>query len=159
MRIESPGGRPYHVSLLFESTADGHEGWVAKVDELPGCVSQGPTVEAALHNLDDAATAWLEYARDHETPAPEPRSAGEYSGRFLLRTPSSLHEALVREAAREGVSLNQFATTVLGAAVGWRMPQAFQPERLWFQSNLATAFKQADAPAGAAPPTPKPQTT
>lgn len=42
------------------------------------------------------------------------------SGKFLVRVPSSLHAQLVEEARREGVSLNQFVTSALAGAVGWR---------------------------------------
>jgi len=35
------------------------------------------------------------------------------SGRFVVRLPKSLHAALEREAAREGVSLNQLVVTKL----------------------------------------------
>jgi hypothetical protein len=34
--------------------------------------------------------------------------------------PTSLHEELVRASDRDGVSLNQFITSVLAGAVGWR---------------------------------------
>lgn len=42
------------------------------------------------------------------------------SGRFLIRMPQSLHDALAREAEHEGVSLNTLITNALSGAVGWR---------------------------------------
>lgn len=42
------------------------------------------------------------------------------SGRVLLRMPASLHELLVAEAERDGVSLNQFAVAALASAVRWK---------------------------------------
>jgi HicB-like protein involved in pilus formation len=39
---------------------------------------------------------------------------------LLLRMPASLHEDLARASDRDGVSLNQFITSVLASAVGWR---------------------------------------
>jgi hypothetical protein len=38
--------------------------------------------------------------------------------------PQSLHAELARAAEREDVSLNQFITNSLAAAVGWRRPEA-----------------------------------
>ena len=38
--------------------------WVAEVPSLPGCISQGPTREAAIENIKDAIQAWTEAARD-----------------------------------------------------------------------------------------------
>jgi hypothetical protein len=49
-------------------------------------------------------------------------AAGEpgHSGRLLLRMPPSLHGELARAADADGVSLNQFITSALASAVGWR---------------------------------------
>jgi antitoxin HicB len=46
-----------------------------------------------------------------------------FSGKFIVRIPRSLHRDLVRRAAEEGVSLNQFATVALARAVGWSAPR------------------------------------
>jgi hypothetical protein len=61
----------------------------------------------------------VEEVPPQETAA-KPRSrAGRYSGRLLLRMPAGLHEDLARASDRNGVSLNQFITSVLAGAVGW----------------------------------------
>jgi len=57
--------------------------------------------------------------REDATPKQRQRG-GAYSGRLLLRMPRSLHEELARASDRDGVSLNQFITGALAAAVGWR---------------------------------------
>lgn len=44
------------------------------------------------------------------------------SGKFVVRLPASLHGQLVKEAEKEGVSLNQFVVAALAGAVGWRVP-------------------------------------
>jgi predicted RNase H-like HicB family nuclease len=51
--------------------ADGG-GYLARVPELPGCLSDGPTPEAAATNVQDAIKAWIEAAQDlgHEVPPP-----------------------------------------------------------------------------------------
>lgn len=49
------------------------------------------------------------------TGKPKPGTA--YSGRFLVRMPSDLHEQLVQAAAREHLSLNRFVTGVLAESV------------------------------------------
>ena len=50
------------------------------------------------------------------------RSVGEsaymdYSGKFTVRLPRSLHQALVERAEKEGVSLNLFVTNALSRTV------------------------------------------
>jgi len=111
---------PYHVVMVRDEAPDGSAaGWVAWVEELPGCVSQGETAEEAVSMIREAMELWLEAAIDAGDPVPLPRPAEGYSGRFVLRIPSSLHAALDAGARREGVSMNQYAAALLAGAVGW----------------------------------------
>jgi RNA polymerase sigma-B factor len=48
----------------------------------------------------------------------KPKQPSSYSGKFLVRMPSELHERLARAAEREDVSLNRFVTDVLATSVG-----------------------------------------
>jgi hypothetical protein len=59
-------------------------------------------------------------APPEDSSSKQRQRAGNYSGRLLLRMPTSLHEELARASDRDGVSLNQFITGVLASAVGWR---------------------------------------
>ncbi len=45
-------------------------GYVAHVPALKGCVSQGPTKEAALANLKEAAEAYVECLIEDDLPIP-----------------------------------------------------------------------------------------
>jgi predicted RNase H-like HicB family nuclease len=57
------------VNLIFDPE---YNGYVADVPQLPGCMSQGKTVEAALKNVRKAITAYLTVARDEGvSPFPE----------------------------------------------------------------------------------------
>jgi RNA polymerase sigma-B factor len=55
------------------------------------------------------------------------RKKGGASGRLLLRMPQSLHAELTEAAEHEAVSLNQFITNSLAAALAWRQPRDEQP--------------------------------
>jgi len=105
---------PYTIELQRAAP----DGWFARVKELPGCMSQGDTAEEALAMIQEAMLAWLEVALQEKVPIPEPRSAEEYSGKFVVRVPRSLHRDLVEAAEHEGVSLNQYINVVLAQAVG-----------------------------------------
>lgn len=48
----------------------------------------------------------------------KPKRTSTYSGKFLVRMPSELHEQLAHAAQREDVSLNKFVTEVLATSVG-----------------------------------------
>ncbi len=49
-----------------------------------------------------------------------PERAAKHSGKLLVRMPATLHDELAHAAETEGVSLNQWITGALAAAVGWR---------------------------------------
>jgi hypothetical protein len=63
---------------------------------------------------------WVSEALERGEHVPEPRAMSGHSGRLLLRMPQSLHAELARAADGESISLNQFITTALASAVGWR---------------------------------------
>lgn len=94
--------------------------FAASVPELPGCFAEGATREEALDNLQDALKSWLSAAVDSEIEIPSPKGEaepGEYSGRFSVRVPRSLHRRLAMRAEAEGCSLNQLVSTTLAEAV------------------------------------------
>lgn len=111
--IEYYLGLPYTIELQHDE-----EGWFARVKELPGCMSQGDTAEEAAAMIQDAMRSWLEVALEDGVPIPEPRPEEEYSGKFVVRVPRSLHRKLVEAADREGVSLNQYINVALAHATG-----------------------------------------
>ena len=49
--------RQFLVNLIFDPE---YKGYVADVPQLPGCMSQGKTVEAAIRNVQKAIKAYLE---------------------------------------------------------------------------------------------------
>ena len=57
------------VNLIFDPE---YNGYVADVPQLPGCMSQGKTVEAALKNIRKAIKVYLKAApRDVRAPSQE----------------------------------------------------------------------------------------
>lgn len=68
----------YPIIIEPLSQEDGG-GFLARVPDLPGCMSDGETPEEAVTNVQDAIAAWLEAAAEHgrRVPAPSPRLAAE----------------------------------------------------------------------------------
>ena len=96
--------------------SDEDAGFIAEVPDLPGCNAWGATEADAAREVKDAIAAWLQAARAAGKPAPTPREVQplqNYSGKFLVRVPRSVHARLVRSAGAEGVSLNQYVAGVL----------------------------------------------
>lgn len=105
---------PYKV-VIYPSPEGGY---AVEIPELPGCISQGETLQEALEMIEDAKRCWIADALEKGDPIPEPVDEN-YSGRILVRAPKSLHRALTEKARAEGVSLNQYIVYQLARAVGW----------------------------------------
>jgi antitoxin HicB len=138
---------PYTIEL--SRTPD--EGWFVRVKELPGCMSQGDTAEEALEMIQEAMSLWLETALEDGLTIPKPRPVEDYSGKFVVRLPRSLHRDLAERAAEEGVSLNQFVAAALAQAVGRAQaspphPSESRSEASW--PGLKTGVRRALLAAG-----------
>lgn len=108
---------PYTIEV-YRDNSDGEEGFVARVIELPGCLTQADSFVELEGMIQDAMRAWIETAIEDGQPVPEPRMLDEYSGKFVIRLPKSLHRQLVERASKEGVSLNALVSVALGQYVG-----------------------------------------
>ncbi|MCD7862529.1 MAG: toxin-antitoxin system HicB family antitoxin [Lachnospiraceae bacterium] len=78
-----------------------------RILELDGCQSTGATLDELYESLNEAMEGYLEVKLENQLPVPIPSTTDGYSGKFVVRLPKSLHQRLVIEADKEGVSLNQ----------------------------------------------------
>ena len=94
--------------------ADPEGGYVVEFPDLPGCLTQGDTLDEAVSMAEDARIGWIEteYNRNNGD-IPMPSYPVEYSGKFNVRLPKSLHQALSESAEQDGVSLNQYVVMLL----------------------------------------------
>lgn len=100
---------PFEISELDESEGGGY---LIVFPDLPGCMSDGNTLESAIANGVDAMNGWLASAKRHDDPIPKPGSGGK-SGQFVQRLPKTLHRRLVARAKQEGVSMNTLVTSLV----------------------------------------------
>jgi antitoxin HicB len=103
--------KEFQIKLYPIKDDDGGETvWAAEIPELPGCVGAGDTPQEALLAVDDARKSWIEIAllEGKEIPTPFSGDALNYSGKFTLRLPKTLHKELAEKAEQEAVSLNQY---------------------------------------------------
>ena len=109
----------FYLSLNYPVTihVDPEGGFVAEIEDLPGCMTQGETLDELFAAIQDARRAWIEAAYETGQDIPLPRDIDGYKGKILLRIPRSLHRDLAHAAKREGVSLNQYITSLLAAGV------------------------------------------
>jgi len=108
----------YYLGLEypFKVVANQEGGYVIEFPDLPGCITQGDSVEEIGAVAEEARRLWIttEYEEGEEIPLPS--HPEEYSGKFNVRLPRSLHRRLVALAEREGVSLNQCVLALLSRA-------------------------------------------
>jgi len=99
---------PYNI-IIRHVTDESGSYYFAKVQELDGCMSDGITVEEVYANIREAMEGWIETRLENGFDIPMPVDVDNYSGKFVLRLPKSLHARLALEAEKDGVSLNQYA--------------------------------------------------
>ncbi len=115
-KVEEYLKKPYRIEI--EPDPDG--GFAVWIRELPGCISYGETEEEALKMIKEAMELWIETALKRGVKIPEPLATKKYTGKFLVRIPSSLHERLAEMAKDEGVSLNSLIISLLSEGVASR---------------------------------------
>jgi antitoxin HicB len=110
----------YYLKLKYPVTIHlaPEGGFVAEIEDLPGCLAQGETLEETYKEIEIARKLWLETTYEDGQDIPFPRDDREYSGKFIIRVPKSLHRQLDLLAEREGVSLNQYLVSELSRIVG-----------------------------------------
>ncbi|MDW7656523.1 MAG: toxin-antitoxin system HicB family antitoxin [Bacillota bacterium] len=104
----------YPIRIYLDTENDTYN-WVAEYPDLPGCIGVGDTKEEALSEAEANKSIWLESAEENgeKIPMPSIAYAMEYSGKFNLRIPKSLHRDLAIQAEVEGVSLNALCISLL----------------------------------------------
>lgn len=93
-------------------------GFLIEFPDLPGCMSDGETVEEAIKNGRDALHCWLTVAKETGRKIPEPGELESQSGKWVQRVPRSVHYRLVEQAKREGVSLNTLVVSMISESLG-----------------------------------------
>ena len=108
MQVEEYMKLPYTRIIQEMNDESGHY-FYGRIIELDGCQSTGETLEELYNNLNEALEGYIETKIENNLEIPRPARQEDYSGKFIVRVPKSLHMRLAIEAEREGVSLNQYA--------------------------------------------------
>ncbi len=99
------------------SWSDKDECYVVRVPELPGCFTDGQTIEEAAKNAKDAIQSRLESIDKEGKPFPRAIASKKFSGKIPLRIDPELHRNLAISANIEGESLNKFIERKLKKAI------------------------------------------
>ena len=63
---------PFNISIL---PAEEGGGYLIEFPDLPGCISDGETIDEAIANGKDAMLCWIETAKQHGDEVPQPSSS------------------------------------------------------------------------------------
>lgn len=111
----------YHIEI-FQDERDKDFG--AFIKEIPHVSAFGATPAEAIKELETAYRLWLEVALEKGDKIPKPLSKTEnpeeFSGRFSVRLPKSMHMELAEKARKEEISLNQEILYLLALALGMK---------------------------------------
>ena len=90
-------------------------GYLAEYPDIPGCMSDGETVEEAIANGREALRDCLDVFREsgRKTPKPSVEAA-----QWRQRLPKTLYSKLKKQAENEGVSINSLVTAIIAEAIG-----------------------------------------
>ncbi len=92
-------------------------GYMARIPQFgDALIGDGDTPQEALSNLEELKKEIFCDLLEAGESIPEPEKE-EYSGKFVVRLPKYLHKALAEEAKKNGISLNQFVSTLLAQAL------------------------------------------
>ena len=65
--------RPYAVEIIRDRTTDGaQEVFLLRHPEMPGCMAQGATIEAALSELEEVRRDYILSLLEDDEPVPDP---------------------------------------------------------------------------------------
>jgi antitoxin HicB len=92
-------------------------GYLVEYPEIPGCMSDGETVEEAIANAREALRDTLDVFRESGRKAPPPAID---AAQWRQRLPRTLYLKLTEQAKSEGVSINSLVTAMIAEAIGSR---------------------------------------
>ena len=90
-------------------------GYLVEYPDIPGCMSDGETIEEAIKNGRAALRDCMEVFRESGRKIPKPRIE---AAQWRQRLPKTLYSKLTKQAENDGVSINSLVTAIIAEAIG-----------------------------------------
>ena len=87
--------------------------YIAAVEEIPECQSNGNTPDEALNMIKDALKSHISCSLHFGDPIPEPVKIVDYKGKIHFRTTPEKHYMLDKQAKISGESINTIINTAI----------------------------------------------
>jgi antitoxin HicB len=104
----------YRITIRPLSKEEGG-GYLVEYPEIPGCMSDGETVEEAVANGREALRDCLDVFKESGRKIPKP---GVEPAQWRQRLPRTFYMRLTERAKGEGVSINSLVTAMIAEAIG-----------------------------------------
>ena len=92
-------------------------GYLVEYPDIPGCMSDGETIDEAITNGREALRDCLDVFNESGRKVPKPSIE---AAQWRQRLPRALYSKLTRQAENEGVSINSLVTAIIAEAIGAR---------------------------------------
>ena len=90
-------------------------GYLMEYPDLPGCMSDGETIDEAIRNGREALRDCLDVFKESGRRISKPSIA---AAQWRQRLPRTLYSKLTKQAENEGVSINSLVTAMIAEAIG-----------------------------------------
>ena len=90
-------------------------GYLVEYPDIPGCMSDGETIEEAITNGREALLDCMEVFKESGRKIPK---ASIEAAQWRQRLPRTLYSKLTKQAENEGVSINSLVTAIIVEAIG-----------------------------------------
>ncbi len=100
----------YTYRVTWSAEDNEHIGLCAEFPSLSWLAS---TPEKALSGIRKAVADVIRDMKASKESLPEPLAERKFSGKFMVRIPSTVHRALAIEAAEQGISINRLVSAKL----------------------------------------------
>jgi antitoxin HicB len=117
MKVRTPRKTDEYRITIRPLSKDEGGGYLVEYPEIPGCMSDGETIEEAIANGREALRDCLAVFRESGRPAPRPSIE---AAQWRQRLPRTLYQKLTEQAKSEGVSINSLVTAMIAEAIGSR---------------------------------------
>lgn len=93
-------------------------GYLVEYPDIPGCMSDGETIEEAIASGREALRDCLDVFSESGRKVPKPEVS---AAQWRQRLPRTLYAKLTKQAEREGVSINSLVTAIIAEAIGTKL--------------------------------------
>lgn len=107
-------GYPFEVRPLAKEEGGGY---LIVFPDLPGCISDGESIEEAMTNALDVLEGWLDTRGELKLPIATPSQGYGELGNLMTKLPKSLHLKLSSRAKQERVSVSTLVVALLAEAM------------------------------------------